>query len=119
MLCRASLVPYNSRTFISGLQIHHQYEDPNLHMLESVGYIHRPDDVPFALLYTDSIAKVDVNMSALGIHGLRFHVRRGDSYLIETVGDTELHHGSAGVISLQAQGWIIGLVLEFDVRDEK
>lgn len=120
MLCKASLVPYNSRTFISGLEIHHEDEDPNLHMLEeSVGYIHRTADVSFSLMYTDSIAKIDVIMSALGIHGLRFHVRRGDGHSIETVGKTDLDHSSAGIISLLAQDRIVGLLLEFDVRQGK
>jgi hypothetical protein len=112
---KATIIPYDSKTFISDLQASQQDDDLDSRALGSSSISPHSNQIVFTLYGSDSIARIDVIMSVTGIQGLCFHIERVGGCVVETVGHTEARGSSLGITNLVGQGRILGLLLGSDV----
>lgn len=115
LLVEVYLVPFNCRTYISGFRISTSDGEKNAESVQEVGFI---TSVKQSLLLQphDNVLAIDVIMSVVGIHGLRFFTERQGTTLVEPVGIVDVPDSYVAVTRLGAEGAIVGIQVGFDVR---
>lgn len=115
LLVEVYLLPFNCRTYISGFRISTLDGNKHAEPVQEVGFITSIKH-SFELLPQDNVVAIDVIMSVVGIHGLRFFIERQGTPVVKPVGNVDIPDSYVAVTRLGTEGVIVGVQVGFDVR---
>ena len=118
LLLEVYLLPFNCRTYVSGFRISTSDGQKHGEPIQEVGFITSVKH-SFQLQSQDNVVAIDVVMSVVGVHGLRFFIERQGTTFDEPVGVVDIPDSYVAVTRLGAEGVIVGVQVGFDVRKNR
>ena len=116
MILGVSFLSFNCQQFIVGMRTYWRDNFSKVQVIESVGLIIPSTEQTIELALVDSITRIDIVTSFLGIHGLAFHVQDPTTVAVKVVGTTSCLHNFYGKATITPRSPMSGLLLRFDVR---